>query len=162
MFSQFFWKFNFILRIGYTNKKPCGFPKIFPFCQGITVHLTGTLWKFRSGDGGREGCGWLVKGLVWSVSSRAEGWSTLWKGAEQNQAESSVWRPRGHTSTLGGEGCVGRRIVAMVITVGSWPTETEKALWRTKWPKEQEVEKWGWQPVRCLTWYGINYKKFNR
>lgn len=73
MFSQFFWKFNFILRIGYTNKKPCGFPNIFPFCQGITVHLTGTLGKFRSGDGGREGCGWLVTGLEWSVSSRAEG-----------------------------------------------------------------------------------------
>lgn len=128
-FSQFFWKFNFILRIGYTNKKPCGFPKIFLFYQGIAVHLTGTLCKFRSGDGGCKGCGWLVTRFV-----------------KLNR----VWQPRGLTTTPRGEGCVGRRIGVMAITAGGWPTKTGKALWRTKWPKEWEVEKWGWRPVRLL------------
>lgn len=52
--------------------------------------------------------------MVISVGVRAEAHC----GKELDKVKtSSVWVPRGHTTTLGGEMCVGREIVATVITV---------------------------------------------
>lgn len=140
-------------------------PKLFPFClQRITAQLTGTLWKFRSGDGGSKGYGCLLKwqDLCGHLAVAGEDWSTLWKGAEQSQDEQCPG-PRGHTSTLGGKVCVGRGTVVMAITVRGCPTETGKPCENKVTQRMGKLKSKGGSgdQLEFLTWCGISYKKLN-